>query len=315
MRFLKYHLRGNVYYAAIDPGGGGGGAPAGQPAGAPTPGAQPGGQGNGQGGDFRSQFFPNVPDEIWSTVEPHVRGVQGHVTQLEQKYAPFKGYRDQDLQGLAEFSQAFDRDPVGQWIRMAQGLQDAGVLDSELDLQHLSALVTGQMPAKPAAPGPQAPPENGDMPEWARQLNQRLDSLEGGVNKFQTDQRTQVEDAVLKRQVAGIKDTMKKAGIADGTFSEEAILASYIAHRGNAAAAAKSFVDARTAMLKGYVRQQTNPNDPTNPQQSNNNDLDLPNGAPQARTAPKRRGGSSRDRMIPKETVAAAEQFLRGQGS
>src|SRR4051794_22064140 len=109
-----------IVYSAIDPGGSpGGGQPAGQPVGAPTPNAQPGSQGGGQGG-FRGTFFQNVPDEVWAQIEPHVGSINQHVTQLQQRYAPFKGYRDEDLQGLANFSQAFDRDPVGQWLNMAR---------------------------------------------------------------------------------------------------------------------------------------------------------------------------------------------------
>ena len=298
-----------IYYAAIDPGGNGGGvAPGGQQQGAPTPGAQPGGQGNGQGGGFREQFFQGVPDEVWGQVEPHVRNVQGHLTQLEQRYAPFKGYRDQDLQGLAEFSQRFDRDPVGQWVNMARGLQQAGVLDPELDLDHLASLVTGQDPE----PTPNPAVQNGDMPEWAQALNKRLDQLEGGVNKFQTSHQQQVEDAVLKRQIGGIKASLKAAEIPDGAFSEETILASYIAHRGNAQMAAQSLVNARNELLKGYVKGA----DPNQQQQqrrqtqTQSNDLELPNGAPQARGRGATRG---RGKMIPSQTRAAAEQFLRKQ--
>lgn len=315
MRFLKYHLRGNVYYAAIDPGGGGGGI-GGQPAGAPTPTPQPGSQGQGQGGGFREQFFQGVPDEVWGQVEPHVRNVQGHLTQLEQRYAPFKGYRDDDLQGLAAFSSRFNSDPVGQWILMAKGMQDAGVLNQDLDLQHLAALVKDELDDQAAGggmpPNSQQPPQ-GDMPPWAQQLLQRLDRLEGGVNKFQTSHQQQVEDAVLKRQVASMKSAMKQGGIPDGAFSDEAILAAYIAHRGNSQAAAKSFVDARNTLLKGFV-QDPNAQRPGTPKPAAqpNSDLELPNGAPQARV-PRGRGGRKTG-VIGKETAAAAAQYLKSQG-
>jgi hypothetical protein len=307
--FLKYKLRGNVYYAAIDPSGGGGAAPGAQPGGAPTPTPQPGSQGPGQGGGFREQFFPNVPDEHWALIEPHISGVNQHVTQLQQRYAPFKGYRDEDLQGLAQFSTAFDQDPLGQWIRMAKGMQAAGVMSEDLDIEHLASLLSeqGPGPAPQQPPNAQQPPQ-GDMPPWAQALVQRIDQLEGGVNQDRTTQRQQVEDAVLKRQIATIKGEMQKGGIAEGMFSEESILAAYIAHRGNAQAAAKSFVDARNAILKGY----TKPNDDLPNPTPGNNDLELPNGAPTPRTPAKGRG--RRGGMIDPKTVAAASQFLQKQG-
>lgn len=301
-----------IYYAAIDPGGAGGGAPGATPPGTTPPTAQPGGQGGGQGG-FREQFFPNVPEEVWGQVEPHVRGVQGHVTQLEQRYAPFKGYRDQDLQGLAEFSTAFERDPVGQWIRMAQGLQQATgpngqpLLNPDLDVEHLAALATGQLGQDEPQGGPQVQDNgNGDMPPWAQELMQRIDQLEGGVNQFTSSHRQQVEDAVLKRQVDSMKEQLVKAGYPEEALSQEGLLSTYIAHRGNVNAAVQSMVQMRMALLKGF----TTPNGEPVPSGGDDNDLTLPNGAPTAR--PSRKAGR-RSSVIKPDVRAGALQYLKKQ--
>jgi hypothetical protein len=297
-----------IVYAAIDPGGSpGGGGMGAAPPGSPTPPAQPGSQGGGQGGGFREQFFPNVPDDQWALMEPHVSNVNRHVTQLQQRYAPFKSYRDEDLQGLANFATSFDRDPVGQWLRMAQALQANGHLDTELDLEHLGALVQGTLPD---AGGNQSPPNgDGEMPAWAQQLNQRLDKLEGGVTDFQTSQRQQVEDAVLQRQINAMKAGLKKAGFADNSVTQEQLLSAYIAHRGNAQAALESFVNLRNNLLQGFTR--TAGGHQPAPNNGGNNDLDLPGGAPPVRAA---RGGARRGSgAIDSKTKAAAEQFLRSQ--
>lgn len=307
----------NIYYATIDPGGAGGGAPAGQPGGTAPPNAQPGGQGGGQGG-FREQFFPNVPDEIWGQVEPHVRGVQGHVTQLEQRYAPFKGYRDEDLQGLAEFSTSFDRDPVGQWIRMARGLQNAvgpngqPLINPDLDLEHLAALAMGQLGDEESNDGlPGGAPQGGDqdMPEWARALNQRLDRLEGGFGQFTSSQRQQVEDAVLKRQIGNMRTQLEQAGFPKDSLGEELLLSTYIAHRGNVNAAIQSLGQMRMNLLKGFTKPNGDPADPT-PSLNGDTDLDLPNGAPQPRVS---RKAGRRSSIVKPETRAAALQFLKKQ--
>lgn len=299
-----------IYYAAIDPaGGGGGGQPGGQvPGGTPTPGAQPGSQGNGQGG-FRGTFFPNVPDEVWSQIEPHIGNINQHVTQLQQRYAPFRGYRDEDLQGLHNFAQSFDRDPIGQWMRMARALQESGNLDEELDLDHLEALVSGKMPDQG---GNGQPPQNGDMPPWAQQLMQRLDKIEGGFGQYTAKQQQQVEDAVLNRQITSMKGALKKAGFADDAISQEQLLSAYIAHRGNAQAAVQSFVGMRNALLKGYVKQAGPGGQPDPLNGGGNNDLELPGGAPPVRQP--RRGRSGGSGAIDAKTKAAAEQFLRSQG-
>lgn len=293
-----------IFYSAIDPGGGGGGGqPAGQPAGAPTPGAQPGSQDNGQGG-FRGTFFQNVPDEVWSQIEPHIGNINQHVTQLQQRYAPFKDYRDEDLQGLATFSQAFDRDPLGQWMRMAQALQNSKILNEDIDLEHLQALVSGQMPDE----GNGQPPQGGEqIPLWAQQLQKELADLKGGVEKNQTQTRQQVEDAVLNRQLTAMKAGLKKVGFPDDAVSQEALLSSYIAHRGNAQAALQSFVQMRNNLLKGFTKQ---PGDPLN-QDPANNDLDLENGVPPVRQP--RRGRTPRGSAIDARTKAAAQQFLETQ--
>jgi len=249
---------------------------------------------------------------VWAQIEPHVGGINQHVTQLQQRYAPFKNYRDEDLQGLATFSAAFDRDPVGQWMRMARALQEAGTLDEELDLDHLQAIVTGQMPDQQPPQG-QQPPQNGDMPPWAQQLLQRLDKLEGGVTEYQTSQRQQVEDAVLQRQINAMKAGLKKAGFADDAVSQEQILSAYIAHRGNANAALQSFVEMRNNLLKGFTQTQGPGDQLANNSGGNNNDLTLPGGAPPVRQP--RTGRSPRGGTIDSKTKAAAEQFLRSQGS
>jgi hypothetical protein len=242
-------------------------------------------------------------------------GVQGHVTQLEQRYAPFKGYRDQDLQGLAEFSTAFDNDPVGQWIRMAQGLQQATgpngqpLLNPDLDVEHLAALAMGQLGNEEPQGGAPQPPNGGEeMPPWAQQLNQRLDQLEGGVNQFTTSHRQQVEDAVLHRQVEGMKQQLTQAGFPEEALSEEGLLSTYIAHRGNVNAAVQNMVQMRMALLKGF----TQPNgDPTQGKPSGgDNDLNLPNGAPEARVS---RKAGRRSSMINGNTRAAALQFMKSQ--
>lgn len=302
-----------VYYSAPGAPVGGGGEPAqGSPQqGQPTPQQpQPGapGQGPGQGDGFRQQYFPNVPDEVWGQIEPHIQNVNKHVTQLEQRYAPFKGYTPQAVQGLAQFAQAFDRDPVGQWIRLAHALQSQGTLDPELDLEHLAALAAGQEPPEeeefqgnPQQQGQMPGPSQEEMPPWAQQFLERQDRLEQGLNQFQQTQRQRAEDVALKRQLGHMKEQMKQGGIPEDVLSEEYLLSSYIAHRGNLNKAVETAVNMRNSMLKGFT------GDPNQQQQQRKDkDLDLPNGTPKTG---KKSGGRTRGFLG--EANKAAEQALR----
>jgi hypothetical protein len=273
------------------------------PAGVATPPAQqPGapGQGpEGQGNAFRTQHFPNVSDEHWQLIEPHMQGINRYVTQQEQRYAPFKSYTPEAVQGLAQFAAAFDRDPQGAWIQTAKMLQAEGRLNADLDLDHLEALLSGQDPEGQ----PQGPPNgNGVVPQGSddpqvQELLQRIDNLERGREQEQLTQRQRTEDAALKRQVDWMKAELKRGGVPEDAFSDERLLAAYIAHRGNAQLAVKSELDYRNATLKGFA----------NPEPPPSKDLDLPRGAPGTTPRP----GSSKRGMFSAETTAAAEQALR----
>ncbi len=275
-------------------------SPAGTPpTGTPQPGAP--GQGQPQGDGFRQTHFSNVPDEQWAVVEPHVRGVQGYVTQLEQRLAPIKNYTPEAVQGLARFAQEFEANPVGQWINIARMLEQRGVL-TDLDVDYLEKIATGQPVdddeglGEPGAPQPQ----EDQIPPWAQQLLQRLDQLEGGVKQFQGTQQERVNKAVLNRQLTHMKTELVKAGFPEEALDANTLTAQFIAHGGNANAAVQSMSNMRSTLLKGIV--------PGNgQQQQRQKDLDLPNGAPPRKTPP--RGRQSRG-MFSNDVTAAAEQAL-----
>src|SRR5438445_10841560 len=61
-------------------------------------GAPAGGQGQVQGqptaDGFNWGLFPDVPETQRELLEPHLKNIQGHVTRMEQQYAPYKGLMD-----------------------------------------------------------------------------------------------------------------------------------------------------------------------------------------------------------------------------
>lgn len=281
--------------------------PVADPSAQPTP--QPGapGQGQSQGDGFRTTFFPNVPDEQWNIVAPHLENVNKHVTQLQQTLAPLRGYTPETVQGLANFAQAFDADPVGQWVGLARMLQERGVLDPELDVDHLEALVTGQEIQDPGpAPQPMVPGFDGLPPEaqqYIAQLQQTVQQVQERLDTQDKTSQQRAEDAALARSLTWMRSQLKEAGINEELLTEQRLLASFIAHKGNASAAVKDMSDFRSGMLTGYVQQA----DQTQAQRRQPLDTSK-NGVPPTNT----RSGPTRRGMFA-SVSAGAEQFIRSQ--
>jgi hypothetical protein len=293
-----------IYYETPGGASGGGGGPAAPTPAQPTP--QPGapGQGQGQGDGFRQTFFANVPDEHWQLIEPHISGVNRHVTQLEQRYAPFRQYSPEAVQGLAAFVESFERDPANQWIELARTLQTQGALDPELDLDYLAALVRGEDPDAEPAPSDNGGGMEGLPPEASQliqQLQEKVEQLEQGVTQQSEAAQRRVEDAALSRQMNHITQQLTTAGFPEGTFSRETLMAHFIAHRGNAAAVVKTLSDLRSQLL----------GDTFNANQGRQKkDLDTSKGVPKSNGT--KRPGPTRRGMFAGQS-AAAEQYLRSQ--
>jgi hypothetical protein len=247
-----------------------------------------------------------VPDAQWAAIEPHIGPINQHVTQLEQRYAPLKGYSPEGIQGLAQFAQEFERDPVGMWMRTARMLQDRGVPGiADMDLDHLEALLSGQEPPDDdygAAVGGIGgfPPE---ATQLIQQLQQKVDQLEQGFTTQQQQSRERTEDAALQRQLSWMKNQLSEAGIQAELLTPERLLSQFIAHRGNAQAAVKDAQEYRTAILQGLV---PDPNNPTPRQQRRT--LEQPNGNP---PAPQRKAGTNRRGMFADVTSAAEQAVAR----
>lgn len=275
--------------------GGAGAVPA--PGVQPTPTPQPPSQGQGQGDGFRSTFFPNVPDDQWGLIEPHIKGVNQHVTQLQQRYAPFNSYTPEAVQGLARFAQAFDQDPVGQWITLARALQQQGRLDPDLDVDHLESLLNGQ----------QAPqPPQGFNPEDPRdalilQMRQQLEE----TNKWREDEtkgkQERTENAALKRTVGWMREQLKAGGIDENLLTDKRLIAQFIGHGGNAQAAVNDAMEYRTAILGGIV--------PDPAEAKSGKKLSMPNGVPKVPAEKKSSGKPGRRGMF-KDVSAGAQQYM-----
>lgn len=282
--------------------------------GAPPAGTQPPAQG-GQGvGDAQPQptadnqgfwnMFPNVPEQHRPLLEPHLRETQKTITQLQQQYAPYKGFVDagytpDQVQGLLKFSQDFDSKPMEMWVGLTQLLQERGIIHEELDIDAVKAAAAGEPDPDE---GIQQPGANGempnveDMPPWAQAMVQELQSLKSGLEQDKVQARQRAEDRLLDRQLEKMKQVLQKAGYPEDALNRETLVAHVITHNGNVEEATKALTGLREGVLKGFTEQATQPG---------SRELEMPNGTPKA---PERQT-SHRDGFA--VASAAAGQALR----
>jgi hypothetical protein len=279
--------------------------PTAQPPSTPQPQQGQGQQQQGQGDGFRSTFFPNVPDEQWALIEPHISNVNRHVTQLQQRYAPFSSYTPEAVQGLARFADAFDKDPAGQWIVLARALQQQGKLDPDLDIDHLETLLSGEQQQQAEVPQGFNPEDPRDA--LIMQLQQKLQEVDGWRNEFTTKQQHQVEDQALKRSLGWMREQLKAGGIDESLLTQQRLIAAFVGHGGNAQAAVQDQLEYRTAILGGVV--------PDPQQQKSAKNLKLPNGAPKLPAERRPRSGANRRGMFAGVTDAAEQYISRANQS
>lgn len=293
--------------------GAGSGAPAqgvGEPAQVQPPGQ---GQPDPSTSGFNWGLFPNVDEALRPQLEPHLRGVQGHVTQLEQQLATYKpfseaGFTPEQVQGIAQFSSEYNRNPLGAWLGLAQQMQREGLLGEDLDLDAVAAIASGQeIPQPPEVPGAGGlPPEVVQFMQQQAETIQRLEGQVGQLNNgFQTQQQTQqqaAQERALQAQLGNMRETLKAQGFPETAATDESLQAAIVIARGNVQQAVKNLLDQRTALLQGFVQaNQTN-----QPGQ-----LQTPNGVPTPNVKPAPR--NSNDPWA--EADAGAANFLRKQNA
>lgn len=292
--------------------GAGSGAPA-QGNGQPAP-VQPTGQGqpDPSTGGFNWGLFPDVAEEVRPQLEPHLRNVQGHVTRMEQQLAAYKpftdiGYTPEQVQGIAQFSQAYNQNPVGAAIGLLAQMQSEGLISDDLDLDAVVAIATGQQPPEP----PEVPQAQGLPPEIQAYMQQqaetiaRLESQVGQLNNgFQQQTQSQQaaqQQAFLTQQLGNMRETLKGEGYPEDAMTDENLKSAIVVARGNVQQAVQNLLAQRSALLQGFVK--------TN-QENRPGSLQTPNGVP---TPPAQPRPKSNDPWA--EADAGAANFLKKQNA
>lgn len=243
----------------------------------PAPATQPsstGGQGQGApggnsatpDGGFNWGLFPGVPEGQRELLQPHLTNVLGHVTRLEQQYAPYKGLTEavapDQVENLMAFLQNYSQDPRATWLGLAQSLQEDGLITNpEFSIDNITQMLDA--PQQPVA-------GQEDMPPWAQQMQQQLSQYEAQEQQRQQQAQAQAAQEEARQQetmLAEAHSTMtaqlKQAGVPEGLVTPEQLTAALIVTKGDIPQAVAQFNSLREGFLKGFV--ETNGNGPKSP--------------------------------------------------
>jgi hypothetical protein len=266
-------------------------------------------QSKGSGGGFNWDLFPDVPEAQRPLLEPHLKQVQGHVTQMEQKFAPFKPLADsqtdpQYLKGLVAFDQAFNQDPAGTFLKLAENLQKEGSLTNDLDLDVLRAIIEGKEVGEGGGgeAAVEGAPEGEELPDWARQMRQENEEMRQRLDSRDQKETQAERQAKFEEAMAGIKSQLKEAGFTDESMpDQEALTGLIFAHKGDTDKVIASVTGLRDQILTGFA----NGRKPDLPEENGGNAPTMPKGSPKV---PEKKGRGVRQEF--KDARAGAEQFL-----
>lgn len=213
-------------------------------------------------------MFPDVPAEVRPALQPHLKNVLGHVTKLEQQYAPFKplmerGFNAQQVQGLIRFADDFDRDPKSMWLQLGQRLQQEGVLHEDLDVELLTLIANGEeIPDEDVGtPVGVQDPGLGEIPPWAQPILSFAQEYQTDKQTRQQTEQQQQEDQALTTAIETTKAKLIEAGFPkeafadDGYLSETTLIGQIIANGGDPDAAVTALGKVRDGTLKGFTEQ------------------------------------------------------------
>jgi hypothetical protein len=301
-----------VYYET--PGvtsGGQGGAPIGTIQ--PPAGGQGGNGGDptAQQGDFNWGLFPDVPEEQRPLLQPHLRGVLGHVTRVEEQFSPFRPLmqagitQPEVVNGLLNFAQSFDQDPVSTWVELGQNLQQSGAISDDIDFEQVQAIIDGtavddEVPQGTVEGLPEGVDPNSPMGQLLiqqmaqiQELTGRLEELSEGIQQERTQQQTVREERLLREITRGMRASLTEAGFSDEMVTDQLLNSALIAHRGDHEAALHTLTGIRDGSVRRALQDAR-----TGPRP-----LDLPRGSPPTGVRPRPTESFAKARM-------GAQQFL-----
>lgn len=235
--------------------------------GAPAPATQPPASGQGQGvpgttgpggsDGFNWGLFPNIPEAHRELLQPHLKDVQGHITKLEQQYAPYKdvmsAVQPDQVQDLLGFLNNYSQNPLQTWLGLAQSLKDGGhITNPEFDMDALVSYMTQQVMQEP----------DPEMPPWAQQMAQQLQQMSQAEEQRQmmaqqqtATQEQQQQQQMLAEARTAVRSQMTAAGIPTDLYSDGDLTGLFISYNGDVDQVVQRIIAQRDGLLGNFTQQ------------------------------------------------------------
>jgi hypothetical protein len=107
------------------------------------------------------------------------------------------GYDADSLRQLAEFEAGFQADPVQTWLQVAGNIEQLPPELKEQVKRHLDN------PSSAGGTEPVTPTQEGDQPEWAKSLSQKVDGLSQVEQERQAREAQEANNRLLDSVIAG----------------------------------------------------------------------------------------------------------------
>jgi hypothetical protein len=203
--------------------------------------------------------FPDVPEAQREILAPHLKTIEGHVTQMQQRMAPYQGVMDKveadQVQNLIGFLDAYNSNPAATVLGLLQQEFQSGNITAEQ-----LAELTGQQPGQQAQPGQQeGQGQQEEMPAWARQMQQQLAQYQEREQQEEAARVEQEQAQTLQTAQTNIRGQLDTQGIPAELVTDEMITAAIIANNGDEAAAANMFAALRDGFLGNFTQSRTAP--------------------------------------------------------
>jgi hypothetical protein len=144
-----------------------------------------------------------IPYSRFKEVNDELAGLRGYKDLAEVGYDP------DSLRQLAEFEVSFRSDPVSTWIAIADQID--GLPDEVKDVvkRHMQGPATGATPTVPT-PGDS---QDGEMPEWAKQLVDRVDKVSESESQRMEREASDASNRLLDGIMGAWRQADEKAGM------------------------------------------------------------------------------------------------------
>jgi hypothetical protein len=152
------------------------------------------------------------------------------------------GYDADSLRQLAEFEAGFQADPVQTWLQVASNIEQLPPELKEQVKRHLDN------PSSAGGSEPVTAPQEGEMPEWAKSINQKVEGLSAVETERQAREAQEANNRVLDSVIEGWKKLDEGSGMK--SLDERKMLTFIVGHARSSSSPEELLTNARNEWLE-----------------------------------------------------------------